>query len=213
MATPSRWVNVAVAIQSALAASVAISGITKADPAVVTHAGAGPANGDYVLLKVQGMHQLDYRVFRVANQTATTFELEGEDSSAYDTFSSGTFEVITFGTSITTVLNSSASGGDFSDIDVTTIHDNVQKIIPGFAQAVNYAFTHLWDVADAGLIAFKQASDNASQLAIRFTWPNGPKLLFVGYIGATLVPTGNAGDRVETPSTVRMFGRPTAYAT
>lgn len=211
----SVWSNVAVAVQSALAAALTISGITKANPGVVTYVGADPSNGDYVKLSAVGMYQVDARVFRVAsvNAGANTFELEGENTTSYDTFTSGTFEVITFGTSLATATNVSASGGDFDFIDITTIHDNVKKQIPGIASPAVFNFENIWDVADAGLIALKAASDAKAQRAVRFTFANSAKVVFLGYIGATLLPTGSAQDKVTTPCVVTMFGRPTAYAT
>ena len=42
------WTNVAVYIQSALAASKTITAISKANPGVVTSAGHGYSTGDYV---------------------------------------------------------------------------------------------------------------------------------------------------------------------
>jgi hypothetical protein len=35
--------------------------------------------------------------------------------------------------------------------------------------------------------------------------------VFNGYVGATLLPAGNAQDKVITQSVVTMFGRPTIY--
>ena len=58
MTTARKWSNVAVAMQSALATAVTITGITKASPGVVTYTGTDPSNGDYVFLSVSGMHQL-----------------------------------------------------------------------------------------------------------------------------------------------------------
>lgn len=217
MANVSLWSNVGVAVQSALATAVVVTGISKANPGVVSYTDAGssdPANGDIVLLAVQGMHQVDARLFRVANVNAAgnTFELEGEDTTDYDTFTSGTFEVVTFGTTISTLSGLSASGGDFDFIDTTTIHDSVKKQIPGAANPITYSFDSLWDVADAGLVALKAASDNKAQRAIRFTFANGQKVYFNGYIGASTLPVGNAQDKVTTPVVITMFGRPTVYS-
>ncbi len=70
-----------------------ITGITKANPAVVTYAGADTyANGDRVFLSgVSGMSQVNNREFTVANVNAgaNTFELSGVDSTSYDTYTSG----------------------------------------------------------------------------------------------------------------------------
>lgn len=73
-----------------LAATVNITGITKANPAVVTANSHGYANGDEVFITgVGGMTEVNDLTFTVANQTANTFELSGVNSSSYTTYTSG----------------------------------------------------------------------------------------------------------------------------
>lgn len=72
-----------------------ITGITKANPAVVTATAHGFNNGDRVkIVGVSGMVEVNGRTFLVANKTANTFELTDTsgtnvNSSAYTTYSSG----------------------------------------------------------------------------------------------------------------------------
>lgn len=70
-----------------------ITGITKANPAVVTYAGSDTyANGDRVWISgVVGMVEVNNREFTVANVDtgANTFELSGVNSTSYTTYSSG----------------------------------------------------------------------------------------------------------------------------
>lgn len=216
MANVSLWTKVLVDVESAAAAEVTISGISKTNPAVVSFNGSLPSDGAYVRINATGMSQVDGRVFRVDNGASgspDTFELEGCDATLFDTFSAGSFEVITFGTSMTTATGLSASGGDFDFVDITTIHDNIRKQIPGVASPAVYTFESLWDVADTALQAFKVTSDNQRLVAVRFTFANGQKVVFNGYVGATLLPIGQAQDKVTTSVVVTMFGRPTVYAT
>lgn len=213
MATVTKWSNVAVAMQSALAAADTITGITKANPGVVTSATHGLSNGDYVFLSVSGMHQLNDRVVRVANVATNTFELEGVDTSAFDTFSSGTAEAVTFGTSITTAASISSSGGGFDFIDTTTIHDNARSQIPGLPAALSYNMEHIWDPANAGQIAMKSASDAQAKRAFKFTFGTGGKIaVFAGYVGFDGTPGGSAQDKVMTSATITANGRPSYYA-
>lgn len=208
-----KWANVAVAMQSVLAATKTITAITKAAPPVVTSTTHGYANGNYVLLSIQGMSQLDNKVVRVANQAANTFECEGIDSTAFDTFSTGTAALITFGTTITSATSMAASGGDFDFIDTTTIHSNVKSQIPGLANPLNYTFDNLWDITDAAQIAMKLATDTQSQRCFRFTFgTGGPIMLFSGYVGYTGAPTGNAQDKVTASAVITAFGTPTYYS-
>lgn len=67
-----------------------ITGITQANPAVVTSAAHGFSNGDEVEINsVAGMTELNGRRFTVANVAANTFQLENENSTSYTAYSSG----------------------------------------------------------------------------------------------------------------------------
>ena len=74
-------------------AAVTITGITKANPAVVTYSGADNlTNGDTVYISgVVGMTQVNGKTFTIANVdlTANTFQLKDTDSTNYTTYSSG----------------------------------------------------------------------------------------------------------------------------
>jgi len=74
-----------------LEASIAITGITQANPGVVTTSGAhGLSNGDHVWIEgVAGMTQVNRRRFTVAGAGGTTFQLQGVDTTAYSTWTSG----------------------------------------------------------------------------------------------------------------------------
>jgi len=72
-----------------------ISGITKANPAVVTATSHGYSNGDEVVITaVAGMTEVNGKRFLVADKTTNTFELQDKDgvdinSSAFTTYTSG----------------------------------------------------------------------------------------------------------------------------
>jgi len=212
MATAKKWSNVAVAMQSALAAAITITGISKAAEGVVTATNTLVA-GDFVVLSVQGMRQVDDRVFRVKSPTGSNFVLEGEDTTLFDTFTSGTCQKITFGTSITTATSLSSSGGEFDFLDTTTIHQAARSQMPGLPSAASFSFDNIWDVSDAGLKAMKSASDAQAKRAFMFTFGAGGQIMvFNGYVGASLLPGGSAQQLVTTKTTITMNGTPTYYA-
>ena len=71
-------------------ATTNITGITQANPAVVTAASHGLSDGDRVFIKsVAGMVEVNNLEFTVANKTTNTFELSGINSSAFTAYSSG----------------------------------------------------------------------------------------------------------------------------
>jgi len=80
---------------SVLEGDKTISGITKANPAVVTATSHGYSNGDEVVItSVVGMTEVNGKRFLVADKTTNTFELQDKDgtdinSSGFTTYSSG----------------------------------------------------------------------------------------------------------------------------
>ena len=213
MATPIVWKNVAVSLQSVIGTALTISGITAANPGVVTSAGHGLTDGDYVYLAILGMYQLNEKVVRVKDIDTNTFKLDGVDTTSFDAFTSGTAQKLTFGTSVTTALTVNGSGGEFDFIDTTTIHQNTKTQIPGLPSAISYQFSHIWDATDAGLLAMKAASDTQSKRAFKFTFGNGGKILtFAGFVGCSMLPGGQAQGLVTTSAVITMNGTPTYYA-
>lgn len=213
MPTARKWQNMAIAMQSALAAAVTVTAITQANPGVATAAAHGYANGDVLIYSVQGMRELDMRVIRCAGVTTNTWQLEGIDTTLFQAFTSGTVQKITFGTTISTVTRINSGGGGFDFLDATTVHGNTKVQIPGLANAATYTMTNIWDVSDAGLLAMKTASDAQAMRAFRFQFGTGGQLMyFAGYVAANLLPGGEAQQLVTTDSAVTMFGSPTYYA-
>jgi len=215
----TKWSNVALAMQSAIAAAKTITGITLAAPGVVSSTSHGYANGDYVYIEAQGMWQIHGRVFRVCNQAANSFQLEdvsggtGIDTTAFGTFTSGYAYKLTFGTSIATAVSMNASGGNFAMIDTTTIHGNQKSQVPGLPDALSMTFDNLWDPTDAGQAAMKAASDAQAKRAFKFTFGTGGKIMvFSGYVGFAGAPAGSAQDKITTQAVITCEGTPTYYS-
>jgi hypothetical protein len=218
MPVRSVWSKVAMAVQSALSAAQDVSAVSKANPAVVTYVGADTfTNGNYVLLsQVPGMSQVNERIFRVANvnTAANTLELEGEDSTLYDTFSgTAKIQLLTFGTNLQIVRGVQSGGGEPREIDATLVHDEDEQIEFGVLSRSSFTLECIWDPADAGLKALKAASQIKADRGVLITFANGYKHVFYGKVAASGDPTGNAQELVTTSVSITRRGRPTFYAT
>jgi Flp pilus assembly protein TadG len=89
-----------------------ITGITRANPAVVTASAHGFSNGDTVYIRnVSGMTQVNNRVFTVANASTNTFQLQDVNSSGYNSYSSGGTSTECLNTTCSVEIT--ASGHDF----------------------------------------------------------------------------------------------------
>ena len=213
MADVTRWVKVGVAMQSAIGYTKKISGITLANPGVVSSTSHGISDGAYVVYTItSGMPQLNDRVLRIDAPSTNAWNIEGVDTTSYDAFVSGVANEVTFGTNFTSLMEAAPSGGEQQFINYRLLHDDREYQIPSFKAAQVYSFRSLWDPADAALIAAETASDAAAKRAIKFTFSNGKLFVMNGYVGFTFQPGGNAGELVETTLTITGQGRGKGYA-
>ena len=88
------WSNVDIDIQTAIGSATTISGITKANPGVVSYTGTDPTSSDIILMNVAGMTELHARAFAAKNVVGASNTLElGENTTGYHSFVSGDFKV------------------------------------------------------------------------------------------------------------------------
>lgn len=200
MSTLRYWVNQAVVMQSAIGAVQAIDAISLAAPGVITkNAGAAlPSNGDYVLLTVTGMRQLNNRIFKVSGAAGSTFNI-GESTVGYDAFASGSYQVITFGHAFDSIRDLQSGGGDPVFEDIGTVHDaeGINAIIE--SSPMSFSCTHNWDPTFAPLVAAKQAFMLKSPRAFKLSDPGGAaEYAFYAYVNAPGQPTVS-GKKKVTP--------------
>lgn len=217
MAEYNVWSNANIDVQTnPTVAAQAITGITKANPAVVTYGGAtDPANGDYIkITNVVGMVEINDQVFRVANVVAAsnTLELEGVDSTSFGTFVSGNMYPIVFGVSMTTVQDVNSGGGEFQFTDITTVHDALQKRIPTVSSPFTMQLGCLFKPSDAAHIELGKANKTKTTRAIRVRWATGDAAVWLAYVGASGIPTGSAQQVVKTAVSFEGQGTPNFYA-
>ncbi len=112
-----------------------ITGITKANPAVVTSTSHGLSNGDVVRIRdVAGMTEVNGHTFTIANVAANTFELSGTNSTSYTTYTSGGYAY----KQVTTITGLSHLEGKTVGIRLDgAIHPS--KVVTSGAVTLNYA--------------------------------------------------------------------------
>ncbi len=178
------------------AAAKTITAITKANPAVVTSAGHGYANGDIVYIStVVGMTEINKKTFTVQNVAANTFELKDYDSTNNTAYSSG---------------GTAQKFTAFSYPSRVTLYD--QRLV--FAASDAYP-TKLWfsesntepgklDSFILGTLATSALEFNiSSDQANRILWMVGAEsYLAVGTAGSEYRVSGGSSDTAITPTTI-----------
>jgi hypothetical protein len=126
-----------------------ITGITKADPSVLTSTSHGFSNGDKVkIVHVTGMTEVNDKSFYVANKTTNTFELESiEDRTSIVTSS---FQWTASGSGTDEYYLEASGGGDPSSIDnalssVVSLYEGGTLMVKGTVGSLS---TGEWSYAD-----------------------------------------------------------------
>lgn len=120
-----------------LEASQNITGITKANPGILTYFGADPTNGDWMFMTgIGGMTQLNGRYVRVANVNAgaNTFELQDTNGNNINTTAFGTY---TSGGTMARVytLTTTYAESDLFDLHFVQSADVLTIVHPSYAPA------------------------------------------------------------------------------
>lgn len=205
-------------MESAIAAATNITAITKAPPGVFSAAGHTLANGDVILLEIQGMVELHGRLFKVMGVAAGTFSIAdvdgstGIDTTNFNTFTSGTAKKVTLGTSITGVQDFTFAGGEIKTVDTTTVHDvqDTQIVVGATAQSAD--MTMQWDPASAAQKAMIAAFQTRANKGFKVLWPDGAYVLFYGTVGYTGAPGGGKQGVTVSPAKITMLGGLTIYS-
>lgn len=179
----------------------AISGVTKASPAVVTYTGADSfTNGQRVRITgVTGMTELNDEIFEIANvnTTSNTFQLSGIDSTGYTTYSSGgIIEPITEVDPPFLAADSYPAAVAFYENRLVYGGSNDYPARIWFSRSDDYDDFTVDDEADDGM------DYTASGDGINIRWLRGTgQFLAIGAFGDVLQATGGIDD-VITPSSI-----------
>lgn len=195
--------------------AVAVTGISNATTAVVSAAAHGLANGDMIILK-SGWQRANERVFRVANVSTGTFELEGFDTSDVNVFPAGTSsgsaqKILTF-TQITQVIGISTSGGEQQFATVSPLESDFEIQIPTMYSAQTISMEIGDDPTLAGYQAVKKAADARAIRPLLMINKNGSKIYYYGYVSLNETPTKNKGQVDTVAGTFSLLSRPVRYA-
>ena len=204
------------AMESAIAAAKTITAATNAAPGVFTSVAHGYLDGDIVLLEVDGMIEVDNRLFVIVNKATDTFQIKntatgavGIDTTNFGVFTSGTAKKVTLGTTIPGVQEFTPSGGEPKFVDTTTVSDKTDKQTVVGATAMSYGMTMQWDPSDTAQIAMLDAFAVRASKGFRITWPNGRYAMFYGSVGYAGAPGGGSQGVTTSPAAVAMAGNPT----
>lgn len=172
-----------------------ISGITNANPAVVTATSHGLSDGDIVkIVDVVGMTEVNGGVFVVQNVNSSTFELADVDSTGYGTYSSGGEVLVGALSNFCELTNYNRQGGVSPEIPASTLCSTAAEFevgLPDFGTTqIDYNFAPNTEVQTA-VEAFYRSGE---RMGVQITLPgNGGTMVQLGTIQQTSETAGVGG--------------------
>lgn len=203
-------------IGSAYGSDLTVTAATNANPCVMTSTAHGLSNGDYVVV-TSGWTRTTDRVFRVANVTANTIELEGHDTSDTDVYAAGSgtgsVKEVTTWTQISQVLNITSQGGEQQFATYQPLEGDREVRIPTIKSGGGLDMEVGDDPTLAGFVAAMAANDDRVARAVRITASNSSKSLFYSYISADKVPQMNINQVQTSRISMSHLNEATRYST
>jgi len=199
-------------VQTGFGSPVVITGISQADPAVVTATNTFEL-GDVVKLEniTGGMTQVDGGVFPVDNPESADFELAGVDSTNYDAFAvdspnDAQAVPVTFSTFCElTGMNQQDAGANQNE--VSTICSTAKEFEQGLPDSGTLQLDFNWAGNQPVQAALRAARASGDQIAFKVTMPGtGGSVIMVGTV-QQMSFQGSVSNPVYTASaTIKLSG-------
>lgn len=213
----ARFINGAkYALSQAIAAAVAMTAVSNANPAVALTA-TPPVNGSVVVL-LSGWPELNETVARTAGQVAaTSFQIEGFNSTDTVRFPAtegvGTFAVASSFVSLSQVRDVVMDGGEQDYFEFQYVEDasSKKRRVPtskspdGMSIVLDYDPNLVWYDAMIELDRLKEP------VVLRETLPNGDVIYYYGYVSFNKVPTKTLNENMTVKATFSLLADPIRY--
>jgi hypothetical protein len=207
--------GVVLALGTTIGADITVSAITNANPAVATATSHGLSDGDIVIFE-SGWSRANARVFKVDQQDANSFEVEGLNSTSTSDYPAGTgvgtVNEITAWTQISQILDVTTSGGEMQFTNYSFLENDYETSIPTQSAPMVMTMQIADDPALAGYVALKAASEARTPYALRVSYPSGAYAYYYGYVSMNETPTFTKNQIQAVSATFNLINRPTRYA-
>lgn len=170
--------------ETSRATAKTISGISSANPAVITSNAHGYNNGDVVAIdSIVGMVQMNNRAVIVQNQTTNTFEAAGVDSTSFSAYVSAgnSYKVTELSVGTVTAIPQLFTG-TAAEIDTTHLKSAAKEKIQGLEDFGDATFDVIMDNADTGQAKLRAAKTAQANLVFAVTLTDGTKSVFIAFV-------------------------------
>lgn len=199
-----------------LAAAVAVTAATNADPSVLTAAAHGLIDDDEFLYK-SGWEDATDMVYRADQLTTGTLSPLGLDTTDTNMFAVGggvgTVQKISAWMEIPQVLSIATAGGDPRFTTISPLGKRNDINVPTGFNAASMTLTLGHDPANATYQAMLAISRRLTPVATKIVLGGGGSMYGYGYLSVSEVPSMTKGQANQVNAALTMLGRPMSYAT
>lgn len=204
-------------VYKSLAAAVAISALSNANPAVAS-AATTPDDGSIVLVE-SGWQALNNSVFRTDGEVdGVSFQLEGVDTTNVTRYPAGegigTFRIASDISLMDQVRNVEFSGGEQQFFQFQYVEDesSEQRQKPTFKSARSMLITMDYDPNKAWYADLIELDRLREPVVLRELLPGGDAIYYYGYISFNKVPTKTINENMTVSATFSLLSDPVRYA-
>jgi hypothetical protein len=203
-----------ISLAATYASSAPFTAITNAAAAVVSATNT-LAVGDYVEL-ISGWSRLSGKIVRVSAATASSFTLEGYDTTLTSIYpvggGAGAFRKVLTWTQLSQILSSSSSGGEQQFLEYQLLEGDSQKRIPTVKSAAGLTFSVGDDPTLPGYQLASVANDDRLPRAVRIDLPSLAKILYNAYVSLNKTPSLTVNEIMACEVTLSLLAEPVRYA-
>lgn len=199
-------------IETASAATKAITVVTNASPCVITAVGHGYATGDIVeLAAIGGTIELNGRAYVITVASVDTFSLNGVDSTSYGVYTSGGTAAKKTMTTVGNIKDFDIQQDPATDIDVTNLASTRKEFRVGLAGSWTMTCGMDIDNTDTGQAELTDAQNDGLDRVFTVTLSDSKIFAGVGYV-KNFNASGSPDAVVGGQLSVRGTGQPTWFA-
>ena len=159
-----------------------ITGITQANPCVVTSTAHGLSRGDVVTFSsIAGMTQLNAQTAIVQYTTVNTLVLANVDSTGYTAYTSGGSATPQTFTAIANIKSFSGFDGAAADIETSNLMSTAKEYLVGLQDMGSMTLELDLDTTDLGQQALLTAQTSQAKKSFKLTLPNNAVASFSGF--------------------------------
>lgn len=201
-------------IASVMSAAKPFTAISNANPAVLTAAAHGLADGDIIVVD-SGWAKLNGRPARVIDSDVGDFAAEGINTTSVKSFpagsGAGSVRSASGWTQIAQITEPAANGGDQQFLTYGFLEDDDDRQLPTTKSASSMTLPVADDPGQAFVAVVEAADEDKEPRLIRANLPSGSTILYYAYVSITATPTLSRNNIMTRTITLSFASRPTRY--